>query len=146
MEKLQKLQKKGLTPRNWIIIGIMVSMMFVISATWITNWQGIYYANDSVQDLSSYNYISDLGVKTDAMQRSLSSDDSVSALGFLDFVVKGAYNALLAVLTVPNLFVALIKDMALTYGIPEVLVNGFLVLVAVALIFGIIGVVFRRRT
>jgi len=140
------LNKKGMTPRNWIVIGILVSMMFVVVGSWITTWSPIYYANDIAQDLSSYNYISDLGLKADAMQGSLSADDSVSALGFLDFVVKGAYNALLAVLTVPNLFVALIRDMASTYGIPKPLVDGFLILMTVALIFGIISAVFRRKT
>lgn len=142
---IQTLNKKGVTPRNWIIMGILVSMIFVVAGTWISTWQPIYYANDTSKNLSSYNYITDLSVKTSSLQDSLSADSNAVTIGYLDFVIKGAYNVLNAVTAIPKMFVAGIRDVGSMYGVPDILIDGFITLMAVGLIFGIIGVIFRRK-
>ena len=147
MEQIEKItNKKGMTPRNWIIIGVMISMIFVVSSTWITSWSGKYYMNDTAGNLSSYNYINNLSAQTNILQDSLSSDSGAVTIGFLDFVIKGAYSVLNAVTFIPRLFIGLIRDVGSMYGIPTILIDGVLTLMAVALIFGIVGVIFRKKT
>jgi hypothetical protein len=139
--------KKGMLPRNWIIIGVLISMIFISAGTWISTWSDIYYQNDTTQDYgSTYNYISNLTIATEPLEGYIQSDKKQFSLGFLDFITIGAYNVVSAIISIPKIFFGLIKDAGAIYGIPQDYIDGFFILLTVSVIFGILGVVFRRKT
>lgn len=135
-------------PRNWIILGVFISMIFVGVGTLVDTWDAVYFANDTIQNYSStYNYISNLSTITEPLEKELDPSTSKTfSLGFLDFIATGSYNVLVAILSAPKIFLGLIGDISSLYLIPDVYKNGFLILITVALVFGIIGVIFRRKT
>jgi hypothetical protein len=134
-------------PRNWIILGVFISFIFIITGTLIGSWSPIYFQNDTTQDFgTTYNYISNLSTATAPLEGYLQSDKKTFSLGFLDFVIQGSYNVIVAIMSVPKIFLGIIGDFGSMYGIPKVYIDGVLILITISLVFGIIGTIFRRKT
>lgn len=139
--------KKAMLMRNWIVIGVLISMIFISAGTWINTWDDIYYENGTTtSNVSTYNYIGELGGITDDLEGELQSDNKPVTIGFLDFVITGGYNILVAIIQVPRIMLGVVYDAGANFGIPTIYITGFIILISVALIFGIVGAIFRRKT
>jgi len=138
--------KKALLPRNWIVLVVMIGMLIVASSFWIGAWEDKYTPIESSQNLSSYNSLSEVASSTDAIEGKLQSETKATGVGFLDFIVQGGYNVLLSVLSVPGILKTFVSDAGGEFGIPRVYVDGFIILISVGAVFGIIGAIFRRKT
>jgi hypothetical protein len=138
--------KKGLLPRTWIVLIVIIGMLVVASSYWMTSWNDKYTPIESGEINQSYNSIQEMASVTDTLESKLQAETKATGIGFLDFVVQGGYNVLIAVLTVPNILRGFVIDAAGEFGIPQVYVDGFIILIAVGAIFGILGAIFRRKT
>ena len=132
-------------PRNWIVIVVIIGMLISASAFWIGAWQDKYSPIENANLSSSYNKITDMAATSNAMQTKLQSDTQPQTIGWLDFIVTGGYQVLVSVLSVPLILIGFLREAAGEFGIPEVFVNGFVVLITIGAIFGILGALFRRK-
>ncbi len=72
----------------------------------------------------------------------------VSGLDFLDFIVDGAWKAILTLLSVPAMFQTMIEETAIALGIGEftwllnLVIYGFII----SVVFAVISSIFRRKT
>lgn len=140
------MNNKGLLARNWIVLVVMIGMLVAASSYWISAWQDKYSPIEPANLSTSYNAIAQVTADTDVLESKLQSETKATGIGFLDFIAQGGYNVLLAVLAVPNILKGFVVDVGGELGIPSVYVNGFVVLISVGAIFGIIGAIFRRKT
>lgn len=139
------MNKKGLTPRNWIVLVVIIGMLLAASSYWINAWQDKYTPIESANLSSSYNKIDEMTNTANEMQNKLKSDTQPQTIGWLDFIVNGGYQALVSVLSVPLILVGFLNDVGATFGIPSVFINGLIVLITVAAVFGILSAIFRRK-
>lgn len=138
--------KRGVTPRQWIIMIVSIGLLFAASAYWINAWEGKYNQMEGSNLSDSYNSISEMAELTETMSTNIQPESkSITSIGFLDFIVSGAYNALIAVLKAPNILKNYAYEAAGSFGIPRVYVDGLVILIAVGAIFGVISAVFRRK-
>jgi hypothetical protein len=139
------MNKKGMLPRNWIVLVVVIGMLLAASSYWITAWQDIYASIESA-NLTSYTSMSEIAGVVDNMESKLQSETKATGVGFLDFIVQGGYNVLLSIISVPITIKNFVSDVGGQFGIPPIFINGVIILISVAAIFGIIGSIFRRKT
>jgi len=137
--------KKGMLPRNWIIIVVLIGMLFVASSYWISAWQDKYVPLEAANLTQSFNAIDEMSLVTDSLEGKMQSETKATGIEFLDFIVQGGYNVLIAVLAVPNVLREFVVGLGDQFGIPRVFRDGLIILIAVAAIFGIIVAIFRRK-
>lgn len=142
---MKKLNKKGLLPRNWIVIVVIIGMLITASAYWIGAWEGKYTPIESANLSSSYNQISQVASDTDIMESKFQPDKIPTGLGTLDFIMQGGYNVLLSVLSVPKILSGFVFDVSGEFGIPAPYRDGLIILISVGAIFGVIAAIFRMR-
>jgi hypothetical protein len=146
MKKLRLLKnKKGLLPRNWIVLVVIIGMLITSSSYWIGAWEDKYNSIEPSNLSSSYNQISQVAIDTDTMESKFQPDKIPTGLGTLDFIMQGGYNVLLSVLSVPKILSGFIFDLTGEFGIPETYRNGIIILISVGAIFGVIAAIFRFR-
>jgi len=143
---MEKMNKKAMLARNWIVIAVMISFIFISAGTWINQWDGIYYENDTTENFTSYNYLDRIAIETDSLESSLQSENKASNIGFLDFVINGGYNILITIMGIPTMLLGLVYYAGAEMGIPDSYVTGFIILMTSALVFGIVSAIFRRKS
>ena len=145
---MQKLfsDKRGILPRNLIIIVVLISLLMVSATYWISEWQDKYSPIEPANIYSSYSSLEGITTSVDTIESKLQAETKATGVGFLDFIVQGGYNVLLSVLSIPNTLRLFVGDIGAQFGIPRVYIDGFIILISVGTIFGIIGSIFRRKT
>ena len=138
--------KKGILPSHWVGLIVMIGMIVVASTYWIGAWDNKYSQLESSDSLESYNKISEAAILQDSMESTLQADKKANVLDYLDFVVNGAYQVLKITLSIPLTLIIFIKDAAGQFEIPQPYVDGVVILISAAALFGVIGAIFRRRT
>ena len=138
--------KKGILPSHWVGLIVMIGMIVVASTYWIGAWDNKYSQLESSDSLESYNKISEAAILQNSMESTLQADKKANVLDYLDFVVNGAYQVLKITLSIPLTLIIFIKDAAGQFEIPQPYVDGVIILISAAALFGVIGAIFRRRT
>lgn len=139
------MNKKGLLPRNWIVLVVIIGMLLAASSFWINEWQDKYISIESA-NLTSYTSMSEISGTVNTMESKLQAETKATGIGFLDFIVQGGYNVLLSIISVPIIIKNFVSDVGGQFGIPRIFIDGFIILITVGAIFGIIGAIFRRKT
>lgn len=138
--------KQGMLARNWIIIVVLIGMLFTASTYWIGAWNDKYSPIENSNFSNSYNSINEMSSTVNQMETKLQADTKITGIGFLDFIVNGGYQVLINVLSIPSILTGFINDVGGQFGIPRVYIDGFIVIIIVSAIFGVIGAIFRRKT
>lgn len=139
------MNKKGLLPRNWIVLVVLIGMLVVASSYWIGAWEDKYTPIEPSNLSSSYNAISSVASSTNVMESKFQPEKAPTGLGTLDFILQGGYNVLLSVLSVPKIISGFVFDLSGEFGIPTPYRDGLIILISVGAIFGVIAAIFRMR-
>jgi len=137
--------KKALLPRQGIQIVIIIGMLIFAVSSIISGWNDRYSQIENSEDYSSYNSINDMATASNEMQNKLKSDTQPQTIGWLDFIVTGGYQVLISTLSIPLTLGSFVYDIGGEFNIPNTYITGFVVLIAIGAIFGIIGALFRRK-
>jgi len=135
--------KKAMIPRD-ILISIIMFSVFVVGAFLIVGSMfgsyGVPYSDNS----TIYNKISEVTATTNIMQDSLSSSGA-SPVGFLEYISTGAWQSLKLLINSGAIIKAVIESIGNEYNIPSVFILGFMAVVSITILFGIISAIFRKK-
>ena len=133
-------------PRTYIYIMIMVSILS-IAAFGLMNDGGKSLGVEPETNSSIYDMTDNIVDMTDNMQDKVRGGEA-STIDFLDFIVNGAWEATILLLSVPTMFQVMIEETAIALGLGEYtwLISLVIYAIIVSVIFAVISSIFRRKT
>jgi len=130
-------------PREWPISIVLFSMMIVGAFFMMSN----VYGNYDVTPLDmpdSFDKIAEINEQASAMQTKLEASGA-SPIGFLEYISTGAWQSLKLITNTIPLTAGIVEETGQQFGVPRFFIFGFLTLVTISIVFGIISAVFRRK-
>jgi len=143
MKKLMN-DKRAVVPRD-LLINLVMFSMFVVGAFIIYGGMASDYGVPYSDNSSVYNKIADVSGNVNIMQSSISSSGA-SPVGFLEYISTGAWQSLKLIINSGGLISAMATQVGNDYNIPPVFILGFITIMSIVIIFGIISAIFRKRT
>jgi len=136
--------KRGLLPRD-ILICIVLFGMFIGGAFLIVGGMfgsyGIPYSDNS----SVYNKVAEIYSSTDSMKNSI-SNSGVSTIGDVLLFPKGVWESIKLVINSGSIITGMVEAIGNDYNIPPIFIFGFITIVTITIIFGIISSIMRKKT
>jgi len=133
-------------PRTYIYIMIVVTLIS-ISGFGLIQDGGEPFGVGIESNSTVYNLTNQIANSSLDLQSKVNTGE-VSGLDFLDFIVDGAWKAILTLLSVPAMFQTMIEETAIALGIGEftwllnLVIYGFII----SVVFAVISSIFRRKT
>lgn len=136
--------KKGILPRD-ILINLVMFGMFIGGAFIIVGGMFGSYGTTYVDNSTLYNKIADVSDDVQIMTNSVSSSGA-SPVGFLEYISTGAWQSLKLIINSGSIIASVVEAIGTEYGIPSVFIFGFITIVSITIIMGIVSAIFRKKT
>lgn len=130
------------------IISILIFSFFIIGSVFILGDISLNYDVEMNTDEfnSSYNTMDDMFDISQDMKDDVMNADVEGGLASAESMIKGSYNAIRIIGRSFAIVDNIIQEVAKSIGVPEYIIQFFLVLVSLSVIFSIIFLVMRLRS
>lgn len=130
-------------PRD-IIISIVLFSMFIGAMFLITGDMFNSYGVPKTYNSTVYNKIADVSTQTDTMKSSI-ENSGTSVIGDILLFPKGVWESIKLTISSGSIIGSTAEEAANEYNIPTIFIGGFVVIVMVTIIFGIISAIVRKK-
>ena len=138
------MNKKGVLPRD-ILISIVLFGMFIGGLFLITGEMFSSYGIPTTYNSTVYNKIADISTQTDTMRTAI-ENSGTSVVGDILLFPKGVWESIKLVLSSGGIIGSVVNSISTDYGIPSIFTFGFITIVMITIIFGILSAIMRKKT
>jgi len=139
----QKLNKKGVGLRNAFFAIIIASVAIIAIGAIIGEW-GTKYDSGINYDLSEYDKLDEMSKESQLQKDKITPQDAnPGSDNFESTTFRGGYGILGRIFSPFTSVFNMLESLELKFGLPPYIVEAVLTLMFFALIFAIIGIIFR---
>lgn len=134
-------------PRTYLYALIAVAVLAIASFSLI-NEGGEELGVSTPIDSTFLDKTANIKVMAEDLNVKVAGGGQPSSIGFLDFIVNGAWEALLTLFTLPGLFQSMIESATMELGLGGYtwLISLIIYAFIISITFAVISAIFRRKT